>query len=268
MSRFTTADRYNWRFSTSARSGPGSRAGVIYIPSSFDEQSIQLPDDWPEWPDLSDVRLWIKAFIPRDIPDMTLPVPAGRHSGKTMIPGPTWINDCYLTDNRSWSASESAKARMLAASLVALDLTGATPVITEERHWADTTTEVDCEDGDVECSRHADTSDMSYSNLRVLPDGHVAIDVEASGNNPVLPWFAGHRLLGHVHDRPRGPRSVVRRRHRWLPGLRVLRERIHDLPATASTRATVPPISSAALSGAHTDEHGSGHSCPCRRPGP
>lgn len=41
-----TADRYNWRFSTSARNGPSPRAGIIYIPPTvyvFDDDIIVVP---------------------------------------------------------------------------------------------------------------------------------------------------------------------------------------------------------------------------------
>jgi hypothetical protein len=42
----TTPDRYNWRFSTSARNGPSPRAGIIYIPPTvyvFDDDIIVIP---------------------------------------------------------------------------------------------------------------------------------------------------------------------------------------------------------------------------------
>lgn len=41
-----TPDRYNWRFSTSARNGPSPRAGIIYIPPTvyvFDDDIIVVP---------------------------------------------------------------------------------------------------------------------------------------------------------------------------------------------------------------------------------
>ena len=41
-----TLDRYNWRFSTSARNGPSPRAGIIYIPPTvyvFDDDVIVVP---------------------------------------------------------------------------------------------------------------------------------------------------------------------------------------------------------------------------------
>ena len=46
------------------------------------------------------VAAWINAFIPGSIPGLTRIVPAGPHAGRTMIPGPTFANDCFLTDQR------------------------------------------------------------------------------------------------------------------------------------------------------------------------
>jgi hypothetical protein len=42
----TTPDRYNWRFSSTARNGPSPRAGIIYIPPKvivFDDDIIVVP---------------------------------------------------------------------------------------------------------------------------------------------------------------------------------------------------------------------------------
>lgn len=131
---------------------------------------------------VSKIRIWIKAFIPGEIPGSTRKVPAGKHAGKTMIPGPSsWLNDCFLTDNRGFSSDELAEARM--TSLVELDLSKAAPKITAFDHRCDSTTEVDCEDGDVECSKEGDPSEMHFTNLRV-EQGIVKLDVRAEANNP------------------------------------------------------------------------------------
>lgn len=67
------------------------------------------------------VKFWINAFIPRDVSGYTKPVPGGPHRGKTMIPGPNPVSDCYLTDQRDFSNDIHAKSRMHSEFRMALD---------------------------------------------------------------------------------------------------------------------------------------------------
>lgn len=127
------------------------------------------------------MEIWLKAFIPGNIPGLTKTVKSGTHAGKTMIAGPTSISDCFLTDNRSWDSSLSAKARM--NSVIDLNLSG-TPTINSESHWCDVTTELDCEDGDVECTKKGDSSQMRFFNLRKNTSGQVLIYLLGAANNP------------------------------------------------------------------------------------
>jgi hypothetical protein len=143
--RRATGDNKNWMFSSDAQ------PGIIYLPSSSRTPvSIQS------------IKFWLNAFIPRYIPGYTRPVPAGKHVGKTMIPGPqstrvptgipfstvdVGISDCYLTDQRVFSNDIRAKSRM--HSEVKVNFGGTSPTITEF-HNCDETTEIDCEDGTVE----------------------------------------------------------------------------------------------------------------------
>ena len=141
------------------------------------------------------VKFWINAFIPRDIPGYTRAVPAGPHRGKTMIPGPNPAADCYLTDQRDFSSSLPAKSRM--HSLFTLHLTGWPPRFTES-HGCDPTTELDCEDGDVECTDTGSNARMRFSLLpgRVTsPSGPFQIEMNCAGNNPCSP---SSRLGGDV----------------------------------------------------------------------
>jgi hypothetical protein len=125
------------------------------------------------------VKIWLNAFIPGDIPGLTNIVPgSGSHAGKTMIPGPTPVNDCFLTDQRSFSANPSASSRM--HSEIEIDLT--VPRIVSEFHRCDPTIEVDCEDGDEECNSSANTGRMKFLNFRST--SIVAVDIVGAANNP------------------------------------------------------------------------------------
>ena len=78
---------------------------------------------------LTSIKFWINAFIPRDLPGLTKAMPKGRYRGSTMIPGPTPISDCFLTDQRSFSSQINAKSRM--HSEFSLKLEGPRSVFTE-----------------------------------------------------------------------------------------------------------------------------------------
>ena len=131
---------------------------------------------------LTSVKFWINAFIPRDIPNLTINVPKGTHTGKTMIPGPTPVSDCYLTDQRSFSNHIHAKSRMHSEFKMAL--TGSKLVFTQW-HNCDKTCEIDCEDGDVECDKKGSTGKMKFT-FPISPNPGRPIDVKmkAGSNNP------------------------------------------------------------------------------------
>ena len=107
-------------------------------------------------------RIWINAFIPEELPDLTQRVPAGTHEGATMIPGPVpGVSDCFLTDQRAFSDDPSASSRM--HSLVEIDLQNG--ILKNEEHRSDPTIEIDCEDGDEECNRSATTSGLTVQDF-------------------------------------------------------------------------------------------------------
>ncbi len=62
--------------------------------------------------DIRSIKFWINAFIPKDIPRYTRPVPGSPVI--TMIPGPVLVpgSDCYPTDQRGFSYEVHAKSRM------------------------------------------------------------------------------------------------------------------------------------------------------------
>jgi hypothetical protein len=138
------------------------------------------------------VKIWINAFIPRTISGYTRPVPKGIHAGKTMIPGPFPVSDCFLTDQRDFSNDIRAKSRM--HSEVKVDFTGSRATI-KQWHNCDWTTECDCEDGDVECHKKGSNGRM---NLQLLPASTprlAVISVNCAASNPCAPIS---RLFGDI----------------------------------------------------------------------
>ena len=138
------------------------------------------------------VKVWINAFIPKTISGYSLPVPAGIHAEKTMIPGPNPGSDCYLTDQRDFSNHIHAKSRM--HSEVTVDFTGSRSTITQW-HKCDLTTELDCEDGDVESTGIGSTSRMNFRLLPTSTPRLAIISVTCAASNPCAPTS---RLFGDI----------------------------------------------------------------------
>jgi hypothetical protein len=105
------------------------------------------------------IQIWISSYIPKDIPNYTKPVPDG--SGRTMIPGPLPTSDCFLTDQRSFSENVLSSSRL--RSHVELD--HANFNLRKQEHHCDSTVEIDCEDGDIECEKVPDTSGLKVTNF-------------------------------------------------------------------------------------------------------
>jgi hypothetical protein len=105
------------------------------------------------------IKIWISSFIPKNIAGYTKPVPGG--GGQTMIPGPLPISDCFLTDQRGFTANASASSRT--HSFVEVNAT--TLSLIGENHNCDNTVEVDCGDGDTECDKKSDSSGLSIANF-------------------------------------------------------------------------------------------------------
>ena len=147
------------------------------------------------------VKVWINAFIPRTISSYTLRVPAGIHVGKTMIPGPNPISDCYLTDQRDFSNLIHAKSRM--HSEVKVDFTGSRSTITQW-HKCDLTTELDCEDGVVESTGTGNTSRMRFQLLATSTPRLAIISVNCAASKQsmcadICPIWR-HRLQRHAYN--------------------------------------------------------------------
>jgi hypothetical protein len=108
------------------------------------------------------VRLWFKAFIPRDI-EGTKTVTTGPHKGKTMLSSPGPIAAWFLTDGRGFNAAPEAQARM--HSEIEIDFVNFK--ILREFHKCDPTIQVNPETGDEECHETAESKDMSFSELNI-----------------------------------------------------------------------------------------------------
>lgn len=128
------------------------------------------------------VAFWINAFIPRDIFGLTKEISNGPYAGQTVIPGPLPISDCFLTDQRSFSTSRSAFSRMHSEGVLAID---GNNLMLNQAHRCDSTTEVDCEDGDEECKQSGSTDNMSLSLVTpTITNEKARISVNMAANNP------------------------------------------------------------------------------------
>jgi hypothetical protein len=140
------------------------------------------------------VKLWINAFIPAEVSDITMSAP----DTGTMVKGPPLVpggGDCYRTDNRDFSSDIHAPSRM--HSEVEIAISG--PSINFQFHQCFPTHRIDCGSGATIMDATASTSRMEWSNLRgnvtVDPQGGlctdpnpnlVQIDLDDAGNNPCL----------------------------------------------------------------------------------
>ena len=155
----------------------GTLSRVRPVPAGARVDSVQ-PDN---------VTLTIRAFIPTDIPGLSLAVPAGPYQGLTMIRGPVpLVSDCFLTDNRERSTTADAHSRL--SSRIALRVSASEMQVLSEEHWTDFTVELDCEDGDEECRLRAKDGrrkddKMAFSAPR-REGGFIVVSLTGAANNP------------------------------------------------------------------------------------
>lgn len=96
------------------------------------------------------IKFWVNAFIPDTISG-AITVPAGPLAGQTMFEGPFTWSDCFMTDNRGFDNRPSASSR----THVEAEVDVSSRTVTSTRLWSSGTKELDCEDGDIECSQTA-----------------------------------------------------------------------------------------------------------------
>lgn len=126
------------------------------------------------------VDFYIKAFIPLNVDGVTEAYPKDR--SKTMIGGIPVFGDCFLTDQRSFSADSGASARMFSQALIHVSPNGAS---WSEQHHCGETVEVDCEDGDVEGKETQNNDNMDFEE-RTASSSRVVLGFKAARNNPLV----------------------------------------------------------------------------------
>jgi hypothetical protein len=118
-----------------------------------------------------------------------------------MINGIPIIGDCFLTDQRSFTSESGAKARMHSQVWVWVKPDG---YQWTQEHHCDETTEVDCEDGDVEGKKTQNNDNMAFGVLSGS-SSKVVLDFKAAENNPLVTASPNIDLVGTLTvDRANG----------------------------------------------------------------
>lgn len=151
------------------------------------------------------LRIWINAFIPKNVPNYTRMLSTGPLAGKTAIPLPRAANfnpvnlvksiintfDVgYLTDQRDFSTLPGASVRMRSWA----ELDPASLSVTTKGHESSGTTEVDLANGKQLGFKVADMSRCQWG-TRVL--GAAPASPSAAFPSPVMPGPGGGGFLGN-----------------------------------------------------------------------
>ena len=126
---------------------------------------------------MASLRIWIRSFIPRNIAGYTQDRPNG--GGKTMIPGPTPLNDCFMTDQRSFSDVLVASSRTFSS----VEVDSAALSLLSQSHRCDNTVECDCEDGNEECNETPNASKLKVARF-AISGSSCTFDFEGGAGNP------------------------------------------------------------------------------------
>jgi hypothetical protein len=175
--------------------GPNDVDRPDFVPTCARGGDREPPGGQPQ-PSFRTVKIWLNAFIPRDIPGQTFPAP-GIFAGKTMIkpgcipPLNSGLHFCYLTDQRGFNLNIHASSRM--HSEIVIDVTTAN--VLYQWHHCDCTQELICETGTPSCAKNADTSRMNFPLLFGSPNGVISVDLDAASRNECV--FLS-RLFGDI----------------------------------------------------------------------
>jgi len=134
-------------------------------------------------------KVWVNAFIPADVPGVTIPRP--NHSGESMVPGagpPGWVigakttDECYLGDSRDFDNEIHASSRM--HSEVEVGHLDTAPAVDFQWHQCGTSHGIDSSTGNELESATAATSGMQFSNLRgnATVDPVAGVDIDPNPN--------------------------------------------------------------------------------------
>jgi hypothetical protein len=171
-------------------------ADIRSIASLIGDESIQLDQKY--------LILWIRAFIPKNIPGYTVKLTAGPYKGKTAIPGPLPTLGGFLTDQRGFSNKVRASNRVQSLAVFRLNPPAGPVNVVMFRHTSSGTVEVDVATGAVLGSAMADISRCSWT----MPAGNSAnftIDVVGQANNPLVPGSPDIDYAMHYDITPRSP---------------------------------------------------------------
>ena len=142
---------------------------------------------------MAKLTFWISSFIPASVPGYTVTIGAGVHRGKTAVPLPSaarlwpgntfkaW-NAGYLTDQRTFSNSPTASARM--RSLIEIETTTCTEIA--QSHTSSGTTEVDLASGVQKGYAVADMSRCKYTPNPAMTTYHFYRKLEAAAGDPLV----------------------------------------------------------------------------------
>jgi hypothetical protein len=147
------------------------------------------------------MKIWIASFIPRTIAGLTRPL--GDGSGRTAIPGPTLISDCFLTDQREFDPSPTASSR----TRLVVDVDVNSMQILNWSAHCDSTTEIDCEDGEVECEKTPDSSKLKVINVSSAA-GILRFTFSGGAGNPCALGAPDIDWLVHVEVTKSAPTSI------------------------------------------------------------
>lgn len=139
---------------------------------------------------LDHIKVWINAFISREVPPFTRPAPLPFINGETMIVGPLLIAaPYYLTDQRGFDSTLTASARI--HSEVEVDVNTATRLT--ELHRASETVMLGIEPlSDLAitlCARTADLRGSAQFSDPIRFGSAIQFNVNAAGSNPCSPPF-------------------------------------------------------------------------------
>lgn len=138
------------------------------------------------------LKIWIRSFIPKNITGYTLAKPGG--GGDTMIPGPTPISDCYLTDQRTFTNAYAASSRTFSSA----EIDTAALSLASQNHHCDNTVECDCEDEAEECNETPDADELAVIGFAAVAN-KCTFDFKGGAGNPCAgPVAPDIDLLVHV----------------------------------------------------------------------
>jgi hypothetical protein len=132
------------------------------------------------------LKLWVNAFLPGQIDNLTFPLVQGPHMGETVLEGPKpGAKECFLTDQRSFSDDPSSSFRVQA--LVEIDMAASTLKLTS---GTGKTLRLSCDKGTVQCDKRAGADRIRAKNFSSETlgggDRRYFVTLEAAAGNPCV----------------------------------------------------------------------------------